>query len=215
MDRPLRLAEEIILLSLDDDTGRPVGRPGMAPDLALAGALLMDLALERRIDTDRDRLWVADDTPTWDPVLDAALADLAAHGAPADARGAIHLLARDAAEHRHALLDRLIAAGLLHRLEDRVLWLFREHRHPKAEGRREADEARTRIRAALLAEEIPEPRDALLLGLARAAGLLPLIFSEAELARVQRWLELVTRIESLNRSLAAAVAAVRGGRSGE
>jgi hypothetical protein len=209
----LSLAEEIVLLSLDDETGRPVGRVGMAPDLALAGALLMDLALVGRVDTDRDKLWLADNTPTWDAVMDAALARLDAPDAPGDARGAIMLLARDAPDLRGALLDRMVAAGMLRRVEDRVLWVFSEQRHPKAEGRAQAESARARLRAMLLAEEIPEPRDALLLGLARAAGLLPLLFSLDQLKRVQDWLELVTRIESLNRSLGAAVADVRAARS--
>ncbi|WP_270934116.1 GOLPH3/VPS74 family protein [Falsiroseomonas oryzae] len=212
MAAPLLLAEEIILLSLDDATGRPVGRQGMAPDLALAGALLMDLALAGRIDTDRDRLWVADDTPTWDVVLDGALADLADPAAPRDARGAIMLLARDAGEVRDRLMERLVDSGRLRRVQDHVLWFFTDRRHPKPEGRDDAARARDRLRILLLAEEIPEPRDALLLGLARAAGLLPLIFSAEELARVQGWLGLVTRIESLNRSLAVAVADVRAGR---
>jgi Golgi phosphoprotein 3 len=211
----LTLAEEIILLSLDDETGRPLGRAGMAPDLALAGALLMDLALARRIDTDRDRIWVADDAPTWDPVLDVALGALAVPGTPDDARGVIILLARQAGEIRAALMDRMLEAGLLQRVEDKVLWVFRDRRHPKAPGRDEAATARTRLRTLLLEEEreIPEPRDALLLGLARAAGLLPALFSAEELRRIQDWLDLVTRIESLNRSLSTAVAEVRGARN--
>lgn len=213
MTSALSLAEEAVLLSLDDATGRPVGRAGMAPDLALAGALLMDLALAGRVDTDRDRIWVADPSPTGDPAADAMLARLAAPGAPGDARGAILLLARDAGPAREAILDRLVARGILKRVEDRVLWVFPDRRYPKAEGHAEAADARARLRALLLAEEIPAPRDALLLGLARAAGLLPLLFTEPELARIQAWLALVTRIESLNRSLGAAVAELRAGRA--
>jgi hypothetical protein len=210
MTRPT-LAEEIVLLSLDDATGRPVGRAGMAPDLALAGALLMDLALAGRIDTDRDRLWVADPAPTGDAVADAALARLAAPGAVQNAFGAILLLSHEAGGMREALLARLVSAGLLERVEDRFLWLFPDRRHPKTGGREATEDARTRLRALLLAEDIPDPRDALLLGLARSAGLLPLLFSDAELEAVQGWLEVVTRIESLNRSLGAAVASLRRG----
>lgn len=213
-DAPLSLAEEIVLLSLDDATGRPVGRAGMAPDLALAGALLMDLALAGRIDTDRDRLWIAEATPLGDEVADAALARLAAPDAPADARGAIPLLARDAAAMREVLLHRLVARGILRQVEGRLLWVFSERRFPKEEGRPEAAEARARLRGLLLEEAIPAPRDALLLGLARAAGLLPLIFSAEELEGVQPWLAVVTRIESLNRSLGTAVAEVRAARLG-
>jgi hypothetical protein len=207
------LAEQIVLLSLDDETGRPVGRLGMAPDFGLAGALLMDLALAGRVDTDRNRLWVADSTPTWDPVADRVLAELDTPGAPGDARGAIMLLARDAPAAREALLARLVGAGVLRREESRLLWVFPDRRYPKGTGRDAAEDARARLRRLLLAEEIPEPRDALLLGLARAAGLLPLLFTAEELLRVQDWLDLVTRIESLNRSLGAAVAEVRAARS--
>ena len=206
----LTLAEEIVLLALDDETGRPVGRGGMAPDRALAGALLMQLALAGRVDTDRNRLILVDATPLGDAALDAALARLAAPGAPADARGAIPLLARDAPAARAAILDRLVARGILRRVEDRGLWILPDRRHPKAPGRPEVTEARARLRTLLLEGEIPAPHDALLLGLARAAGLLPLIFTEAELEAVQAWLGVVTRIESLNRSLAEAVADVRG-----
>jgi hypothetical protein len=213
----LTLAEEIVLLSLDDETGRPIGRAGMAPDLALAGALLMELALAGRVDTDRNRLFVTDASPTGDAAADAALARLAAPGAPGDARGALPLLARDAAAAREALLEGLVARGILRRLEGRFLWVFADHRFPKVAGRPETIEARRRLRDLLLREEIPDPRDALLLGLARAAGLLPLIFAAEELERVQGWLAVVTRIESLNRSLGAAVAEARttGLRAGE
>jgi len=210
MTEALTLAEEIVLLALDDETGRPVGRGGMAPDRALAGALLMQLALAGRVDTDRDRLFVLDATPLGDAALDTALARLAAPGAPTDARGAIPLLARDAPAARAAILDRLVARGILRRVEDRVLWILPDRRHPKPPGRPEVTEARARLRALLLESEIPAPHDALLLGLARAAGLLPLIFTQTELEAVQPWLGVVTRIESLNRSLAVAVADLRG-----
>jgi hypothetical protein len=210
----LTLSEEIVLLSLDDETGRPVGRGGMAPDLALAGAMLMDLALAGRVDTDRDRIWMVDQSPSADPVVNIALAGVLAPDAPQDARGLIQLMARDVPSVREKVLERLIALGILKRVEDRVLWVFSDRRYPKTADRAETQDARARLRATLLQQEIPEPRDALLLGLARAAGLLPLVFSAEELQRVQPWLEVVTRIESLNRSLGAAVAYVRAARMG-
>jgi hypothetical protein len=212
MTAPLSLAEEIVLLSLDDETGRPVGRGGMAPDLALAGALLMDLALAGRIDTDRDKVVVLGADPTWDEAADLILAEINAPAAPADARGLIHVLSRAVARPREVLLERLIAKGILRRVEGKVLWVFADRRHPKADGGTAAAETRARLRAMLLEEALPDPREALLLGLVRAAGLLPLIFAPEELKRVQDWLDLVTRIESLNRSLGTAVADVRAAR---
>ena len=59
----LRFAEEIMLLLLDDKGGKFADLPAPSVECALAGAVLMDLALEGRIDTDPERLFVVDPTP--------------------------------------------------------------------------------------------------------------------------------------------------------
>ncbi|MYI21771.1 MAG: hypothetical protein F4043_03445, partial [Gammaproteobacteria bacterium] len=49
----LRFAEEILVLVLDEERGDLAPNlPARSLDLALAGAVLMDHALENRIDTD-------------------------------------------------------------------------------------------------------------------------------------------------------------------
>ena len=72
------LAEEVLLLSLDSRSGRPVtGRFRLEP--TLGGAVLADLVAAGRVgitpDSDgwrqRRRLVVHDATPTGEPVLDA------------------------------------------------------------------------------------------------------------------------------------------------
>ena len=52
----LRFAEEIILLLLDDEDGSFAHVPRLALNYALAGGVLMDLAMENRIDTDVEKL---------------------------------------------------------------------------------------------------------------------------------------------------------------
>ena len=69
----LRFAEEIMLLLLDDKGGRFVDARSTSRECALAGAVLMDLALEGRIDTDPERLFVIDPTPLKDDLLDPTL----------------------------------------------------------------------------------------------------------------------------------------------
>jgi hypothetical protein len=64
----------------------------------------------------------------------------------------------------------------------------------------------------LLGNEIPDPRDALLIGLARAAGLLPLLLGPEELPLARERIVLVAGLEALSRSLATAVADVHVGR---
>ena len=66
----LRFAEEIILLLLNDDDGGFVYVPSWSLKYALAGGVLMDLALEERIDTDLEKLILVNATPVGDTLLD-------------------------------------------------------------------------------------------------------------------------------------------------
>ena len=72
----MRLAEEILLLHRADD-GMLSRAPEWLVRYALGGAVLMDLALENRIDTDVDRLFLIDAAPVGDALLDPMLAEIA------------------------------------------------------------------------------------------------------------------------------------------
>src|SRR5258705_6399324 len=74
------LAEDLLLLLYDDETGRPItGSPGL--DYALAGAVLAELTILGKAhiagageNTRKGRLKVLDATPTGDALLDDRLA---------------------------------------------------------------------------------------------------------------------------------------------
>lgn len=196
------LAEEIALLTLDDETGRSMGRQGLAASLALAGAVLMELALAGRIDTDRDRLELLDPSPLGDAVLDKGLALLTD---ARDSRGALMLLAREEAGMRSAVLAQLVERGLLRRVDGRVLLVFPERRYFKAEDRPEPREVRARLIRSVATDDIPDPREALLLGLARSTALLPLLLPPELLAARQERIAFLAGLEALNRSLAETI----------
>ena len=69
----LRFADELLLLLVDDRRGDLIPIPEWSLSCALAGALLTDLALEGRIDTDPDALSLLDATPLHDDLLDPVL----------------------------------------------------------------------------------------------------------------------------------------------
>ena len=73
----LRIVEEILLLVLDTGNGEfRHTLPLHSRAVAFAGAALIDLALEDRIDTDLEHLSVSDRTPLGNDLLDPILADL-------------------------------------------------------------------------------------------------------------------------------------------
>ena len=73
----LGFVEEIVLLQLDDSQGKFVNLPMSAADVVLAGAALMELALDNRVDCDLERLILVDSKPTGDDILDDVLKQLA------------------------------------------------------------------------------------------------------------------------------------------
>lgn len=207
----LTMPEEITLLLLDDETGRPLGLPAPASDYALASSILMQLSLDGRIDTDLERLTVTSQDPTGDPVLDEALAMIAADLGLRDSRHWIVELGRRTEHFRALVLDSLTSKGVLRREEGRFLWVFPDRRYPKPpEGQEEVREVRARLRAVLLEDDIPEPHDALLIGLARAAGLIPLILTAAEQERVGARVDQVADLEELARTLSSVTREVYG-----
>ncbi|WP_031072994.1 GPP34 family phosphoprotein, partial [Streptomyces sp. NRRL S-118] len=68
------LAEEIALLSLDDESGAAKERSSAG--WAVAGGILLELVLAERLTVADGRLAVADTTPTGTALLDGRLAKL-------------------------------------------------------------------------------------------------------------------------------------------
>lgn len=71
----LGLVEESMLLLLRDEGGSFVRMPTASMRLAIAGAVLTELAGANRIDTDSQHVVLVDDTPTGDRLLDPTLAE--------------------------------------------------------------------------------------------------------------------------------------------
>ena len=200
----LRFAEEITLLMLDDEDGGFVRVPGWSMQCAFAGAVLMDLALENRIDTDLKRLVLIDPTPLDDDLLDPALALIAQATETHDARHWVDYIADGADEIREHALARLVERGILRREEDRFLWVFQSRRYPIVDGEAER-EVKLRIMEVLFGNEIPDPRDIVLICLADACGILRELLSTRELERATERIEEVRKLDLIGQAVSKAV----------
>ncbi|MCE2513224.1 MAG: GPP34 family phosphoprotein [Acidimicrobiia bacterium] len=199
----LRFAEEIVLLSLRDDDGKFMPVPVMAMQHALAGAVLMDLALENRIDTDPENLILVDSTPVGDSLLDPTLEMIAA-GEQHDARFWVEQTARQADDIKEQALARLVERGILEQHDERFLWVFRSRRYPMVDGKEER-EVKLRILGVLLSDEIPDPRDIVIICLADACGILHQLLPKRELAGVRDRIEQVRKLDLIGQAMAQAI----------
>ncbi len=201
----LRFAEEIVLLLLDDVSGEFARIPEWSLQRALAGAVLMDLALENRIDTDPQRLFLVDGSPTGDDLLDPTLASIANAEGTHDSRYWVEQTAMQHADRVHArVLERLVEHGILHRRDDRFLWVFQSRRYPAVDGTAER-EVKLRIMEVLFSDEIPDPRDIVIVCLADSCGIFQELLSKRELNLASERIQQVRKMDLIGQAISQAV----------
>ena len=199
----LRFAEEIILILLDDEDGKFVNVPRWSLNYALAGGVLMDLAMENRIDTDIENLMLIDSTPVGDSLLDPVLAEIA-EGEGQDTRYWLEQIAERAGEIREEALNRLVAKGILERQDDRFMWMFRSRRYPMIDGEAER-EVKLRIMGVLFSDEIPDPRDIMIICLVDACGIFKELLSRRQLGQVAPRIEQVRKLDLIGQAMSQAI----------
>ena len=210
----LRFAEEIMLLVLHDDSGKFARVPEWSMNYALASGVLMDLALENRIDTDLEKLVLLDATPTGDDLLDPVLEDIAAAqeqddsrewaGRTAGTRYWVERAASKADDIRERALQRLVDAGILEQRDDRFLWVFKSRRYPTLDGTAER-EVKMRIMGVLFSDEIPAPHDVVLICLADACGIFTKILSKRQAEQASDRIAQVRRLDLIGQAMAQAI----------
>jgi hypothetical protein len=163
------IAEDLLLLLTDDQTGKLAVSSDKA-DVALGGAMLIELTLAHRVDVADEaeavregRLIVRDKSTTSDDLLDEALAHLV------DKQGTkpkevVPALSRGLRDRLHA---RLVDRGLLREESRRTLGLFPTHRWPANDTAHE-NSLRALLTDALRAGATDDHRVAALLSLLHA-----------------------------------------------
>ncbi len=199
----MRLAEEFLLLLRDED-GALSRAPEWLVRYALGGAVLMDLALENRIDTDAERLFLIDAAPVGDPLLDPILAEIAQAGQTHDALYWVEHATHHADAIRETALTRLVDNGVLNVSDDRFLRIFGARHYTLADPTIER-ELFGRIRDVLLTDTIPDPRDIVIVTLADGCGLTGHVLSVEELAGVSERIGLVRKLELIGRTFLTAL----------
>ena len=204
----LTFVEEIVLLALDDKKGKFVELPPLALDQALAGAVLLELAFQNRIDTDLKHLVLVSDQPTGDKMLDPILKEITAAKDKKDAKHWVGVISADGDKIRNAALARLVEKGVLKQEEKKFLWVIPGRRYPMIQNQEE-EEVRKRIRKVVADGEVPSPRDVVIVSLASACQLLRTVFTDAELLKYSPRIAEVAKMDLIGRAVSKSVAEVQ------
>ncbi|WP_136661843.1 GPP34 family phosphoprotein [Nitratireductor sp. XY-223] len=202
----LTLVEEIILLTLEDKSGKFIHVPEHCIRYALSGAVLMELAFLGRIDTDPKRLFVTDREPVDDDLLDPVLGRICGSKEQHDCSYWIVEVGRDAKDIRERALERLCDNGILNVHEDLFLWVFRSRRYPSArDGSSERKEVKLRMMSLLFSDEIPAPRDIAIMGLADTCGIFARLLARPERERARARIDAIRKLELIARTVNGSV----------
>ena len=165
------LAEHVLLLLYHPESGRPLVSFGKA-DLALGGALLVELAERQRIDlTKAHRLTrnrtvvVVDPTPTGDEVLDEALRRISAQRS---ARAQV-VVAKIAKGVRNQLLKRLAGRNVLRFKQTKLGGIFPAGAWPAVDVQ-QTEEHKRGLRQVLFDQRPPTRQETATISLLHAVG---------------------------------------------
>lgn len=200
----LTMLEEVVLLAVDEKSGGLRSSREFGTAYALVGAVFFDLALAGKIDTDTDAIHIIDTTPTGHRALDSVLAHMARRTNLTTVREWIEEIFHGRDDLEGEALRSLIARGILRHEKSKLLWIIDVERFPMVNNRPQMD-VRKRLAQAILKDQIPDTRDIMLVSIAEPCGLLSYVLDDAQLARRQERIRMLSNLETISRKVIAAI----------
>ncbi|MBK1784875.1 GOLPH3/VPS74 family protein [Prauserella cavernicola] len=198
----LTIAEEVLLVALDDRTG--AGRLRLGLDWAVAGAVVVDLVLAGKVTVaDDDLVTVLDSTPTGVAHLDATL------NAVAGGMKIGKVLRRTRRSAPDRALDSLIQKAILRRTTTRLLGVLPTRRYPSQAGAAES-EVRARLAETVLNGRPADGRTAALAGVLYAGRLWRTAIPGGDRKKVKRKLRDISDGQTVSPAVGKAIVRTHG-----
>ena len=102
------------------------------------------------------------------------------------------------------LVDRLVARGIVIRGRDGMLLVMGTRRYCDESGRPLRD-ARQRLAGELLSDEVPDPRDIMIVSLAEACALWPSLLDESACARLAPKIAQIAKMDLIGQAVTRAI----------
>ena len=196
----LTMLEEIVLLAVDERSGKLRSAMEFGAAYALVGAVFFDLSLARKIDTDMEDIRIVDATPTGNPTLDRFVTELVQHPELKTVAACIQLMFHQRGDLEGEALQKLMARGILRHEKSKMLWIIEVERFPLVDNRPQRH-VKLRLAEAILGDGIPDTRDIMLVSIAEYCGLLSYVLSEAELENRRERIRMLCNLETISRKV--------------
>ena len=158
----ISLVDELVLFLINEESGYFHQISGWNLNCAIAGAVLADLSITSRIDTDLASLFVVDSTETGDPVLDSALKEIREEPTQRNTQFWIERLSPRAESIIDTTLERLTERGIVTEHQGGFWTISRTTWHTQSyssDGGDDTEFVKTRLSKVIFDNEIPDQRD--------------------------------------------------------
>ncbi len=207
INQTLSLLDEFMLMLLNEESGYFYQIPARKMNCAIIGAVLAELSLLSRIDTDVDSLIVLDSTETDNPSLDLILKEVVGEPVKHNAQYWIEKLIHHAETITDLTLDNLVNLGMLEYHEGDFWSLAAGKSYADADSNSVDETAgqfiRNRIGKNIFSDDIPHPRDIIIVCLIETCDIFPIMFKLDE--KAEERIKLICRMDLIGRSIADAV----------
>lgn len=210
MDTKLNLAEELLLLALNDEKGTVLMAGSMGLPYGLAGALLTELVEAGLLRIEGKAVVAASSGAARDEVLDEVLGLVRASAKTRDIRHWVGKIGRSAGKIRRKLADRLVDTRILQKEEHRLLLIFPTRRYPQTNPMPEYG-IRERVRQALRGMTPPDARTAALISLVHACDLTGMLFEKGERREAKKRAKEISAGQPVGSAVARVVEAAKAG----
>jgi Golgi phosphoprotein 3 len=116
----------------------------------------------------------------------------------------LSFFAGQAKQIQERILAQLVAKGILKTEDKKILWVFKTRRYPMIDNR-EIKEVTARLRELILGDEIPSPREAVLVSLVDACRLFDDLFSAEEYERVQPRIKALAKLDLIGQEITKSI----------
>jgi Golgi phosphoprotein 3 len=200
----LTLSEKLLLIGLHDDKGSVVFSASTALPYGLAGALLLELFLAKRLDFSGKNVRVVSSQPFNNELLDEVLGLISSSGKVRDAKYWLKTIHAKVKNIQQRLAEQLVTKKVLASEAHSFLWVFNYKRYPTINSKPEQD-VRSEIKQIALRGNKADSENAALLGLVKACELVNEVFDKSERSRAKKRIDDLSKDQSISKIVAQVV----------
>ncbi len=194
----LTIPEEILLLSVGENGG--VIPQDKNFEVVLAASILMDLAINNRLDSDTENMILVSNTPTNNTVLDEALEMIFSNKERKEPSYWISQLAVRSREFMEFITASLILKKVLKVENEKLLWFFSKRKYPLINDK-EIKEVKLRVREIVFSNDIPDLRDIVIISLLHYGQLLSIVFTDTEINKYKSRIEKIAMMDLIGQAI--------------